>query len=446
MPHPQLTTRHHARYALLDERVIEDACVDTADGLITHVSARADAPALPPDAHTIHHGEVALMAGQVNAHSHAFQRAIRGTTQRIGASHEDFWSWRGRMYEAAAALDPDSMHRIARLAYDEMAAAGITSVGEFHYVHHQPDGAPYEVPSAMADAVIEAAREAGLRITLLRVAYHEAAPGKPAEGTQRRFASPSLDAYLTDTLDLAARWRGVDGVQIGVAPHSIRAVPRTWLGPIAQLAAEQGWPLHIHACEQRQEIAQSIAAYGCTPIELLADAGALGPHTTLVHATHLSARDLDLIEAANAIVCACPTTERDLGDGFLPALNLLQRGVRICVGSDSHSVIDPWEELRLIEYHERLRYERRGVLTAAHPRWWPQWEGERGVAELLLLMGARHGAQSIGQGATGLTAGQPADLIACDLTHLAMRGADAASLGAYVTLSMPTGAVRRILG
>lgn len=431
-----------ARYILSGATIIEDGCLDVVDGVITHVGPASAAPAPPQGAALRALGEAAILPGQLNAHSHAFQRVIRGETQHISDDHDDFWSWRGRMYAAAQLLTPESMYTIARLVYDEMRLAGITGVGEFHYVHNRPDGSCYEEPDAMADAVIRAALDAGLRVTLLRVAYHEAGPGRPAEGAQRRFASASAEAFLRDTDRLASRWREEPRVNVGVAPHSVRAVPPGWIKEIAAAARERGWPLHIHACEQRQEIAQSIAAYGVTPIELLADADALGPHTTLVHATHLSARDIDLIAERGAIVCACPTTERDLGDGFLPALALLKRGVRLCVGSDSHTVIDPWEELRLIEYHERLRYERRNVLTEAHARWLPGHTGPRGVADLLMPMGAQHGAQSLGQPGGALVVGAPADLAIADLNHAAMRGVTAGSLTSYVALSMPLSALK----
>lgn len=432
-PTQEAVTRRAARYIVAGHQVIEDAIADMRGGQLIWTGPRAAAPSGPP---SVELGEVALVPGQVNAHSHAFQRMIRGRTQHVGAPHEDFWSWRGRMYEAALQLNPDTMYDIARLAFDEMYSVGVRVVGEFHYIHHQPDGTPYEDVHAMSDAVIRAALDARLHITLLRTAYHTAAPGKPAEGAQRRFSSPDVDTFLAQTVDLEARWAHEPRVNIGVAPHSVRAVAPEWLDEIAQAARQRGWPFHIHACEQRLEVAQSIAAYGKTPIALLHDVGALWEGTTLVHGTHLSSHDLDLIAEAGAMVCACPSTERDLGDGFLPALALLKRGVRLCVGSDSHTILDPWEELRLIEYHERLRYERRCVLTEAHARWYPEHEGARGVADLLLPIGSAHGAQALGVPVERL------GLVEIDLTHPAMRGADAHSLTSYITLSMPTGAVR----
>jgi formiminoglutamate deiminase len=411
-----------------------------AQGVICGIYALEQAPELEPSAQVAidRLARSVVVPGQVNAHSHAFQRAIRARTQHTTSARDDFWSWRAQMYQVADALTPETIYDVSRQAFEEMRGVGYTSVAEFHYVHHQPDGRRYDDAHVLADAVIRAALDARLRITLLRVAYHEAGPGRAAEGTQLRFVTESVERFLEDTDDLTSRWRGESRVTIGVAPHSARAVPPAWLGPIARFAEDRGCPLHIHVCEQRQEIAQTIAAYGRTPIELLAEHGALTSRTTLVHATHLSARELELIEAAGAIVCACPTTERDLGDGFLPALELLKRGVRICTGSDSHTVINPWEELRLIEYHERLRYERRHILTDAYERWHPEHEGPRSSADLLWPMNTTHGAAACGfkEGHGALEVGAAADMVALDLDHASLRGVPLEVMSPAICLSM----------
>jgi formiminoglutamate deiminase len=293
------------------------------------------------------------------AHSHAFQRAMRGLAQRRGAGTDDFWTWRGQMYRLANEVDPESMERIARVAYRELARAGVRTVGEFHYVHHQPDGTPYAERTALADAVIRAAKAEGLRIALLRVAYHRAGPGRPAEPEQRRFCDPSVDDVLRDVDALHAKYKGDPDVRVGVAPHSVRAVPPSWLRPLAEHAARLGLMVHAHVAEQQREIAECLAENGKRPMELLADEGVLSARFAAVHATHLEPHEADLLGAARGFACICATTERDLGDGLPDVTALREGGARLCTGVDSHVITDPIEELRSIETHERLRTERR---------------------------------------------------------------------------------------
>jgi formimidoylglutamate deiminase len=293
------------------------------------------------------------------AHSHAFQRAMRGTSQRRGAGTDTFWTWRGEMYRLANALTPESIGAIARVAFRELARAGVRTVGEFHYVHHQPDGTPYDDRTILSQTMIHAARAEGLRIALLRVAYHRAGPGLPAEGGQRRFCDPSVDGVLADVDALRAKFAGDPDVVIGVAPHSVRAVPPEWLRAIAAHADKHALPVHMHVAEQRREIAECLAETGKPPIELLADCGILSSRFVAVHATHLEAREARLLGAARSFACICATTERDLGDG-LPDLGALRAaGARMCIGVDSHVVTDPIEDLRSLETHERLRTETR---------------------------------------------------------------------------------------
>jgi formimidoylglutamate deiminase len=287
------------------------------------------------------------------AHSHAFQRAMRGRAQRPGAG--DFWTWRGQMYDLASSLTPESIEAVSLVAFRELARAGVRTVGEFHYVHHQVDGTPYDDRTVLADAVIRAAKQANVRIALLRVAYHRAGPGRPPEPGQRRFCDDRLDDVLRDVDTLRARWAGDPEVTIGLAPHSVRAVPPSWLGPLWDYARCYALPFHMHVAEQAREVDECVAETGRRPVELLADHAVLGDRFVAVHATNLLAHEARLLGDARAFVCICPTTERDLGDG-LPDLGSLRRaGARLCTGVDSHVLVDPIEDLRALETHERLR-------------------------------------------------------------------------------------------
>ncbi|MGK3966360.1 formimidoylglutamate deiminase [Sorangium sp. So ce118] len=327
-----------------------------------------------------------------SAHSHAFQRGMRGEAQRPGPSGaDDFWSWRTAMYALAGSLTPESIHAISKVAYRELRAAGVRTVGEFHYVHHQPDGAPYADRTVLADAVIEAAREAGLRIALLRVVYARAGAGREPEGAQRRFSDASLDAALADVDALRARYAGREDVRVGVAPHSVRAVPPAWLGEIARYAGERGLMLHMHVAEQPAEIEACLAETGRRPVELLAERGVLSERFVAVHATHLAPHEPALLGAARAFACLCPTTERDLGDGLPDVGALRAAGVRLCVGIDSHVITDPFEDLRGVELGERLRTGKRVTLRG-------EGGGQGGAtpAEALWEIGSQRGAEACG--------------------------------------------------
>lgn len=352
-----------------------------------------------------------VLPALATAHSHAFQRALRGDAQRPGPdTGDDFWSWRTAMYRLADSLTPESIHRISLAAYRELSRAGVRTVGEFHYVHHQPGGEPYADRTILADAVIQAARDAGLRIALLRVIYARAGAGRPPEGAQRRFSDPDLDRALRDIDDLRARYKGAADVRIGVAPHSVRAVPPSWLGPIAAYAGRD-LPLHMHVAEQPAEIAASIAETGRRPVELLADHGVLGARFVAVHATHLSDHEPRLLGEGSAFACLCPTTERDLGDGLPDVGALIRAGVRLCAGVDSHVVTAPLEDLRGIDLGERLRTGRRVTLRP---------DG-RTPAEELWRIGSIEGAAALGFEDTGGTitvAGDAPDLALVDDDHL----------------------------
>jgi formiminoglutamate deiminase len=308
-------------------------------------------------------GKTLRLPALATAHSHAFQRAMRGTSQRrvvtASGAPDTFWSWRGQMYRAANALTPESIATVARVAFRELARAGVRTVGEFHYVHHQPDGTPYDDRTILSDVMIHAAKAEGLRVALLRVAYHRAGPGQPAEPGQRRFCDPTVDHVLRDLDALRAKFAGDPNVVIGVAPHSVRAVPPEWLGVIAAYAEAHGMMLHMHVAEQRREIEECVAETGKRPIELLADQGVLSSRFVAVHATHLAPHEARLLGEHRAFACICATTERDLGDGLPDVGALRAAGARLCTGIDSHVITDPIEELRALETHERLRTETR---------------------------------------------------------------------------------------
>ena len=304
-------------------------------------------------------GDRLLLPGLATAHSHAFQRALRGRAQRARGS---FWSWRGLMYELASRVGPEDVEALSRFAFAELARAGVTAVGEFHYLHHQPDGTPYADRTELADAVIRAALEVGLRVALLRVIYERPGHGRAPEGAQRRFVDASLDDALADVEALAARWKDEPRVRVGVAPHSVRAVTLGSIVEAARFAEARALPLHMHVSEQRREIHECLAEHGARPVRLLADAGVLGPRFVAVHATHLAADEVRAL--GGAFVCLCRTTERDLGDGLPPTHALVRAGARLCFGADSHASSDPFEEMRAAELDERSRTERRALLEA----------------------------------------------------------------------------------
>ncbi len=308
------------------------------------------------------------MPGLANAHSHAFHRALRGITQ---AGRGTFWTWRERMYEVASRLDPDSYLELATAVYAEMALAGISCVGEFHYLHHGPDGTRYADPNQMGRALVEAARRAGIRITLLDTCYLSgglAADGsqEPLQGTQLRFGDADATAWAARAAEL---WSGPGmpgpDARPGAAIHSVRAVPPGQMPPVVAWARERGAPLHVHLSEQVAENRACLAAHGRTPAQVLEDAGALGPRATAVHATHLSASDVRLLGESRSHVCFCPTTEADLADGIGPAGALTAAGSPLTIGSDSHAVIDLLEEARRVELDERLASGQRGHFSAA---------------------------------------------------------------------------------
>ncbi len=303
------------------------------------------------------------MPGLATAHSHAFQRALRGRTQRRSTAASSFWSWRGLMYALAAQLDPDTLYALSRFAYMELALSGVTLVGEFHYVHHQPNGSPYANRTELADAVIRAATDVGIRICLIRTAYLRGGHEQPLTGAQARFADADVDAVLQDVETLRARHTTNPLVTVGVAAHSIRAVPIDQVVTLADYANGEQLPFHMHICEQRRELAESVDEHGVTPVTLLHEQGVLTPNFVGVHGTHLSAAEIAALGDAGSMICLCRTTERDLGDGLPASRHLLAAGVPIAVGVDSHACADAFEEIRAVELDERSRLERRHAVA-----------------------------------------------------------------------------------
>ncbi len=344
-------------HAVLSDGVTAGVLVDVDGERFGSVTSTA----APPPGTTVLHG--LTVPGLANAHSHAFHRALRGRTHDAGG---DFWSWREAMYAVADRLDPDSYLALARATFAEMALAGITCVGEFHYLHHGPGGSAYTDPNAMGHAVAQAAREAGIRITLLDTCYLAGGFGAELTQPQRRFSDGDVGGWL----GRVSRFDPGPGAKLGAAVHSVRAVPARDIEMVAEWAA-RGAVLHAHVSEQPAENEACLAAHGRTPTALLHQAGALASNFTAVHGTHLTAADIELYGLNRATVCFCPTTERDLADGVGPAAALRAAGAALSLGSDSHAVIDLFEEARGVELDERLITGRRGghsatdLLTAA---------------------------------------------------------------------------------
>ncbi|MGW0947239.1 formimidoylglutamate deiminase [Streptomyces sp. NPDC002623] len=353
MTSTQRTRTYWLEHAWLDTNVEPGVALEVTDGRITAVRTGVDSP--PPGAEPL---RGLTLPGLANAHSHAFHRALRGTVQ-VGSG--TFWTWREIMYSIADRLTPETYHQLARAVYAEMALAGITAVGEFHYLHHAHGGTPYADPNAMGEALIEAAADAGIRITLLDTAYLSSGFGQAPNAHQLRFSDGDADAWAERCSLLKER----DHARIGAAIHSVRAVPADQLETVARWAEERRAPLHVHLSEQTAENDACRQAHGRTPTRLLADHGVLGPRTTGVHNTHLTDEDIALLGRSGTGTCMCPTTERDLADGIGPAVALQAAGSPLSLGSDSHAVIDLLEEARAMELNERLRTRTRGHWTAA---------------------------------------------------------------------------------
>jgi formiminoglutamate deiminase len=383
--------------------------------------ARVESAATPPSGAARLRG--LTIPGLANAHSHAFHRALRGRTQAESGS---FWTWRERMYEVAARLDPESYLALARATFAEMALAGMTAVGEFHYVHHGPDGVPYEEPNALGLALVEAARAAGVRITLIDACYLTGGIGAELAGVQRRFGDGTPEAWAERVAELEPG----AGARVGPAIHSVRAVDPNSAETVAGFAAERELPLHAHVSEQPAENEACLEEYGRTPSELLAAAGAISGRFTAVHATHLTDHDVELLGGAGSTCCLCPTTERDLADGIGPAARLRDAGAALALGTDSHAAIDGFEEARALELDERLASGERGRHSAAE----------------LLRAAAAGGHQAIGWPEAGRIApGAMADLVTVDLESVRLAGTDPATALEAVVFAASAADVRDVV-
>jgi formimidoylglutamate deiminase len=378
----------------------------------------------------------ALLPGFINAHSHSFQRLIRGKSESRITSGRDFWSWRGTMYHAANKLNPQDVYDVASMAFLEMLLAGITTVGEFHYLHNALDGDPYDDPNLLAKQVIAAAQSVGIRIVLLRTAYLRSGFELPPDPGQIRFYESGsgfiqnmgalMDGYPVD----------VSGVSFGVAPHSVRAVPLHDLSEIAEWTRLRNLPLHMHVSEQVAENVACVREYGLLPVELLHRENILSSSFTAIHAIHSSVRDIDMLAAADATICSCPTTERNLGDGILPADRVMTAGIRIALGSDSQAQIDPLEDARQLDYHLRLEQQERAILDQI---------AQQPLAERLFECATVGGARSLGVPSGELKPGSCADFFIVDLDDISIAGHSAEDLLPMIVFSLNREAIRDVI-
>jgi formimidoylglutamate deiminase len=383
----------------------------------------------------------AALPGLVNAHSHAFQRVIRGRTERRTSGRDSFWTWREMMYSAAMRLTPEDIYDASRMAFLEMALGGIVAVGEFHYIHHAPDGSSYDEANLLAKAVIRAARDVGLRIALLRVAYARSGYRTHVNEQQIRFLEPEAGDYLRGVESLKRELAGTEPetAWVGLAPHSVRAVPLEYLKEVARFnEGEDALPLHMHVAEQPAEISSCLEEYGRTPLELLDGVNLLTPNFTGVHAIHITPEEALMLARVQASVCACPTTERNLGDGIIPAEMLFAEGVPISLGTDSHAQIDILEDARELEYHLRLQKLERAVLAPADDT------DSSALARRLFDCASVNGARSIKAPSGKLEAGFPADFFTVDLNDPSIAGATPDDLLSCIVFGLGRAAVKDV--
>jgi len=388
----------------------------------------------------------AILPGMVNSHSHTFQRVIRGRTEhRTGPHRDTFWTWREKMFHAAMTLDPDDIEVAARMAFLEMALSGITTVGEFHYLHHAPGGTPYADPNETAHRIVRAARDTGIRIALLHCAYVRAGPGKEPAPAQIRFSTPSPTDFLERLGQLEtglAVSHAPDAAWAGIAPHSVRAVPLDYLRALRDGIAGRTMPVHMHVSEQPAENEACLAEHGLTPSALLDREGILSRDFTAVHAIHMTAPEIARFVRAGGRVCACPTTERNLGDGILRADQFLARGTPISLGTDSNIQIDLLEDARQLEYHLRLQQLERQVLE-------PQATGGSDdpslLARQLFTAATQSGADALRAPGGSLEPGRAADFFTVDLNDPSIAGADDAALLANIVFSGGRAAIREVV-
>jgi formimidoylglutamate deiminase len=386
----------------------------------------------------------ALLPGLVNAHSHAFQRVIRGRTEyRTSNNKDSFWTWREMMYSAAVHLTPEDIYDASRMAFLEMALSGITAVGEFHYLHHAPDGTSYDDPNLLAKEVVRAANDVGLRIALLRVAYARSGYQTETNPRQLRFIESDPAQYLKNLEQLGKDLGEPNGdgrmAWIGVAPHSVRAVPLDYLKEVIGVANSKQLPVHMHVAEQPAEVSACIEEYGRSPVALLATEGLLSERFTGVHVIHVTPKAVRMLADAQAMVCACPTTERNLGDGIVPADAFFKEGVPVSLGTDSHVEIDLLEDARELEYHLRLQKTERAVLASADD------ERQSALAARLFDCATINGAASINAPGGALEPGRPADFFTVDLNDPSIAGASSDDLLSAIVFSLSRTAIRDVV-
>jgi formimidoylglutamate deiminase len=401
-------------------------------GSIERVATRLDAD----DASIVDLPRRALLPGFVNAHSHSFQRLIRGRSESRTVSGKDFWSWRGTMYHSAAQLSPEDVYDVARMAFLEMLLAGTTAVGEFHYLHANTNGRPYDDSNLLSNQVIAAARSVGIRIVLLRTAYLRSGYELPPDPGQIRFFESRAD-FLRNMETLVAEYpESIPAVSFGVAPHSIRAVPLSDLIEIAAWANDRRLPLHMHVAEQVAENAACLREYGCTPIELLSKHSILNERFTAVHAIHIQTDEIAQLAQARATICSCPTTERNLGDGIFAADQVMRAGIPVALGSDTQAQIDPLEDARELDYHLRLQVQQRALLD--------QIDGGP-IAERLFSCATRSGAHALGLPSGEFLEGSLADAFTIDLDDISIAGHSPESLLPMLVFAMDRTAIRDVL-
>ncbi len=404
---------YFAECALLPEGVRNGVRVGVEDGRIRSVDVGASSAG-----DQVIKGLV--LPGMANVHSHAFQRAMAGLAEWDAGGRDNFWSWREAMYRFAERLDPPAQLAIARFLFIEMLKAGYTSVGEFHYLHNQPGGSAYAPASAMAEAIASAAHESGIALTLMPTLYVTGgADGRALSARQRRFGKT-----VSELLTLREAMRGKSGVtQLGLALHSLRAVPPTLMRE-AIAGVEADSPIHLHAAEQTGEVDEAIATLGTRPIDYLLTQFPVDQRWCFVHATHMNTRETRALAESGAVAGLCPTTEANLGDGIFRLTEFVNAGGRIAIGGDSHIAVDPAEELKALEYSQRLLHRRRNVsASAAAPQTAARLWGET----------ARNGAQVLGLSAGEIAVGKRADLVAIDTDHVSLAGRDGnQALASYV--------------